>query len=243
MNPAYDSTNYYLERKDKYWEQLERMMRSTKNILPKYLDSTPPEQIVMDTRVEFEDLLGELPYIGGDKNILTFTFVSGTLALAFIRVLERTGLSVEVIGRLINEIYQDVFDSLPSLVKWYLRWSDFSTGNQKKLKSFATESQLRQYPENWVMEYVEGDGENYDYGCNYTECAVLKFYLKKGAAEYMPYVCVADFGMSRALRTGLTRTQTIQYGGACCDFRFKKNHLGLSPLPLEGLPEFQNRVG
>jgi hypothetical protein len=63
-----------------------------------------------------------------------------------------------------------------------------------------------------------------------------------GATEYMPYICVADFAMSRALRTGLTRTQTIQYGGECCDFRYKHNHLGLAPLPLEDLPEYRNRV-
>jgi len=92
------------------------------------------------------------------------------------------------------------------------------------------------------MEYVEGDGENYDYAVYYSECAVLKFFRKMDAEEYMPYICVLDFTSSKVLGTGLRRTKTLNLGGDCCDFEFKKNRPSMPGIPIEDLPEFKNRI-
>jgi hypothetical protein len=89
------------------------------------------------------------------------------------------------------------------------------------------------------MEYIEGNGQDFDYGCNYTECAVLKYYQEMGAGKYMPYVCVMDLTASSALRTGLQRTTTLFYGGDHCDFTYKKNRSSLPGIPLENLPEYR----
>ena len=173
--------------------------------------------------------------------MLTFVFVSSAAALAYIRVLERYALPVDQIGIILNEVYRDVYSSLPGLYKWFLRRSEFSTRHRKQLDSFAQESQLRKYAENWVMKYVEGDGIEFDYGCTYTECSVLKLYQKMGAEEYMPYICAMDLTSSRALGTGLHRTSTLYYGGECCDFQYKKNRPSMPGIPLENLPEYRNR--
>ena len=234
-------SDYYLSRIKNYWRQLGRLFKSSSKILPKYLDASLAVNVGEETYKEFKQVLSELPYIGGDQNMLTFTFVSSAAALAYIRVLERHGLSEEPIGRILNEVYDDVFTSLPGFVKWWLRWSEFSTGHQNKLRAYAKKSQLRKYPGDWVMEYVEGGGDDFDFGCNYTECAVLKLFRQMGAEKYMPYVCVMDFTMSMALRTGLHRSTTLYYGGDCCDFRYKKNQLGTPALPIESLPEYRNR--
>jgi hypothetical protein len=236
------NSDYYLSRIDKYWKQLGRLFKSSEKILPKYLDDIVAVNIRESTYTEFKRILAELPYIGGDGNMLTFTFVSSAAALAYFRVLESHGLPIDTIGKTLNEVYEDVFTSLPGLVRWWLRWSEFSNGHMNKLKIYAMQSQSRKYPGDWVMEYIESDGEDFDFGCNYTECAVLKFYRQMGAQDYMPYICVMDFTMSRALRTGLQRTTTLHYGGDCCDFRYKKNRLGTRALPIENLPEYNNRM-
>ncbi len=236
-----DKLNYYLDRKDKYWKQLGRLFKSSTKILPRYINGYSVQNIHQETKIEFEVLLSKLPHIGGDENMLTFIFVSSTVALTYMRVLEEYGLPVETIGVIINEVYGDVYASLPEIVKWWLRWSEFSPSHRKKLKAFARDSQLRKYPANWVMEYIEGDGIEFDYGCSYTACAVLKFFREMGAEKYMPYVCVMDLTSSKALRTGLHRTTTLYYGGGCCDFQFKKNRPSMPGLPLEDLPEYRNR--
>ena len=236
-----ETPDYYLSRADEYWKQLGRLFRSSKKILPNYLDAKQVENVANETYDEFKKVLVTLPYIGGDQNMLTFVFASSAAALAYIRVLERYALPVDQIGGILNDVYADVYKSLPGLVKWYLRRVEFSSRHRNRLKAFARESQLREYADNWVMEYIEGDGIEFDFGCNYTECAVLKFYRKMGAEKYMPYVCVMDLTLSNALGTGLQRTSTLNYGGHCCDFRYKKGRPSLPGLPLEDLPEYRNR--
>lgn len=236
-----NNTNYYLKRINKYRKRFGRLFKSSDKILPKYLDVSLAKNVKEETFQEFKVILSRLPYIGGDKNQLTFTFVSSALALAYIRVLEKKNLPPKTIGVILNKVYEDVFKSLPGIVKWWLRWYSLSPLYQNKLKAFAKELQLRQYPDNWVMEFVEGDGVNFDFGYNYIECAILKFYRKESAEQYMPYVCATDFAASNALRTGLYRTRTLAYGCETCDFRHKNNLPAIPGLPIENLPEYQNR--
>ena len=217
------NADYYLQRLVKYWKQFGRIFRSSEKILPKYLETPSVAAVLEDTKNEFAAVLTELPYIGGDKNMFTFPFVSSAVALAFIRMLEKRGLTEDRIGRILNEIYDDVFRSLPGVAKMFLKWSEFSYFRQRKLKAFAEVSQAREYSDNFVMEYVEGDGKNFDFGCNYTECAILKFYRRMGYEEYVPYLCATDMTYSRALRLGLKRSTTQYYGSNSCDFRYKKN--------------------
>lgn len=236
-----ETADYYLSRVDQYWKQLARLFKSSNKILPKYMDAELVKNINEETFSEFKIVLSELPFIGGDENMLTFVFVSSAAALAYMRVLEKYRLPVDRIGGILNEVYADVYASLPGVARWLLQRSEFSSRHRNNLKAFAQESQLRKYPDNWVMEYVEGDGIDFDYGCNYSECAVLKFYRKMGVEKFMPYVCVMDLTSSHALGTGLHRTMTLNYGGNCCDFQFKKDRSSLPGLPLENLPEYRNR--
>lgn len=236
-----EESNYYLSRVDEYWKQLGRLFKSSRKILPNYIDADPAEKVEGETYTEFKSLLAVLPYIGGEANILTFTFVSSAAALGYMRVLEKYGLPVATIGNVLNKVYADVHASLPGVVRWLLRRSEFSKRHCAQLQDYARESQLRQYPANWVMEYVEGDGVEFDYGCDYTECAVLKFYRAMDTERFMPYVCVMDFTASHVLRTGLQRTTSLYYGGPCCDFRYQQNRPSLTGLPLEALPEFRNQ--
>ena len=235
------NSNYYIERKDRYWRQFGRFLRSSNRVIPRYLDTSSTGNMIEEIKANFERFLGELPFVGGKGNILTSNLVSGAVALAYIRALEKRGLTADTIGEVINEIYADVLSSLPWFVKWFFRWYLFSRSRLKKFKAFAVESQLRRYPGNWVMEYVEGDGIDFDFGCDFTQCAIQMFFQKMGAEKYMPYLCATDYTASRVFRSGLQRTMTLALGGKCCDFRYKKNHPALPGLPLEGLPEYRNR--
>ena len=90
----------------------------------------------------------------------------------------------------------------------------------KKLPERAAKTQERQYPGNYVIAFVEGDGVSFDYGIDYLECGGCKFLESQGAFELARYICPIDIVYSEALGWGLTRTQTIADGGETCDFRF-----------------------
>ena len=72
------------------------------------------------------------------------------------------------------------------------------------------------------MSFVNGNGQDFDYGIDYTECASCKFLIAQNALELAPYVCAVDKAASEMMGWGLSRTMTLAEGGEKCDFRFKK---------------------
>jgi hypothetical protein len=72
------------------------------------------------------------------------------------------------------------------------------------------------------MTYVEGNGRDFDYGVDYSECAICKFLSAQNALELVPYMCATDKIGSELLGWGLSRTMTIAKGDEKCDFRYKK---------------------
>ena len=86
----------------------------------------------------------------------------------------------------------------------------------------ARKSQECHYPGDWVWEFVEGNGVEFDYGYDFLECGTQKLYHDQGADEFLPFYCFLDFVTSKASGWGLTRTMTLAEGYEKCDFRFKK---------------------
>jgi hypothetical protein len=99
---------------------------------------------------------------------------------------------------------------------------NFSSFYLRRLQKRAAQSQLREYPGDYVYIYVPGDEVHFDYGVDYLECASCKFLARQNASELAPYLCAADVLYSRALGWGLARTTTLAEGAGKCDFRFKK---------------------
>jgi hypothetical protein len=103
-----------------------------------------------------------------------------------------------------------------------------------EFRRMARWSEKSPHPGDWKLVFVEGDGLNFDFGVDYTECGIVKFYQAQHAEELAPYMCLGDFPLSQALDTGLARTTTLARGGPRCDFRFKAGR----PVQMEWMPEF-----
>ena len=86
----------------------------------------------------------------------------------------------------------------------------------------------------WVLTFVEGDGNTFDFGVDYIECGLCKYTHAQGADELTQYLCLGDFPASRVYDTGLVRTMTLACGGPRCDFRFKRGR----PIEMEWTPDF-----
>lgn len=111
----------------------------------------------------------------------------------------------------------------PGLLRRAIGYVWFSKWFLRRVRRRAAESQQRKYPANFVMYFIEGDGKNFDYGVDYTECDNVKFLRAQGAMELAPYICATDKVVSEKLGWGLKRTMTLADGKAKCDFRFKKS--------------------
>ena len=143
--------------------------------------------------------------------------------LGIYKAFQEHGKTVEEVGQLVYEIGEAEIGAIPGFVRrvvrmvWFSRW--FTTRLQKR----AALSQERKYPSGYVVAYLQGGGEEFDYEFDYIECAVYNFFRQQGAAELVPYLCAIDKIASELMGWGLRRTMTLADGGAKCDFRFKKD--------------------
>ncbi len=83
-----------------------------------------------------------------------------------------------------------------------------------------------------MFDVVDGDGRDFEWGLDYTECAIVKYLSREGAPEIAPYGCWVDYPAYAAMGVKLIRTETIAQGGQRCDFRFSRGQ------PVQVEPEF-----
>jgi hypothetical protein len=89
------------------------------------------------------------------------------------------------------------------------------------------------------MTFIEGDGQDFTYGVDVTECAISKYLTAQGAQQLTPYLCLADYVTSEASGRGLVRSSTLAEGCASCDFRYKRGRATyLAPLRDGWPPKF-----
>ncbi len=212
----------YADQKTRLLKDFDKAVKKHyRRVLASHYGSDLADTVLKETRHEYDTLISEIPDIGGKKNTREMHLVRSAWVLALYRTLRSHGKTTEEVGRLSYELAEAQLASTP---RWLLqllgRWwcTRYSLNNKRK---DALESQKRRYPNNWVLTFVEGDGKEFDYGTDITECAVCKFYHAQGADEFAPYICRTDFPLGQALGLGIVRTTTIAEGGKVCDFRYK----------------------
>ena len=107
-----------------------------------------------------------------------------------------------------------------------------------RAQKVARWTQQRRYPEDWVAEFVDGVGQDFDFGMDVTECAIVKFMHAQGADEFTPWLCHLDYVMAEAAGYGLIRTKTLAWGCDRCDFRMTANGTTTATWP----PDFPERT-
>ena len=213
--------NYYTLRKPLFLLEFNMVARTVLPTLGRSFSGENVDALVADARREFSTLITQFPYIGGKQPFTQFIVFTGML-LALYRVVRAHGRTVEQTGELVYRIGIDILRSYPAILRFLFGRGYFSRSHQRRLRKMAADSYLRKYPADYVYDFIEGDGEIFDYGVDYLECASCKFLARQGAPELAPYLCPVDILYSEALGWGLTRTQTLAEGTSRCDFRFKQ---------------------
>jgi hypothetical protein len=216
-----EKSGYYISQKQKLLKDFDKTIKRVRDTLVDLYGIEFTDLLVKETHQEYESLIPELPYLGGQQPFTQFLIASAWY-LAFYRVLKANGKTVEETGEIIYQITKAYLESMPWFLRRFMGRMNFSQRSLRKIQKKAEESQERQYPGNYVFNYVKGDNENFDYGVDYIECAVCKFLEKQNAHELAPFICPVDILYSDILGWGLIRTKTLAEGKNKCDFRFKK---------------------
>lgn len=234
---ANDGKDYYLNLKPELLQAFDEDAKFLAKSLREHFDQAKIDLLLAETRQGYEDLIPGLPYVGGRENFLTPSLIMSAWCLPMFRVLERKGLSIRDMAKVVYEKYEAECESKSIKTRRRVRDFYFSDGMREAEMKRSGDSQLRRYPGDWVSEYVEGDGRTFDFGIDFTECGIRKFYEPLGAGKYAPIFCLTDYANYRALGVGFRRTQTMTTGASFCDFRFSKEIETPRGWPPENLEE------
>ena len=211
----------YLFRKKRLLKDFEKSLSRVKLSLFTWLGEEQAWRLIRESRQEYEILIPRIPFIGSKNPLLVFLLPT-TRYLAVYRALQRQGLTIEDARNLLLEIGTEEIRAIPLIARRFITYLWFSQWFVNRIKKGAINSQKREYSGNYVLIFVEGDGQEFDYGVDYIECASCKLLEAEDALELAPYACVVDKTASELMGWGLKRTMTLAEGSHKCDFRFKK---------------------
>ncbi|HMB24790.1 MAG TPA: L-2-amino-thiazoline-4-carboxylic acid hydrolase, partial [Anaerolineales bacterium] len=227
--PTVSEADYYVAQADQLLKDFDDNLPYFNKVLQGDYTDAEIRDINRETRQHYADLILQLPYIGGETNGLTYNLIQSTWCLAFYQVLQARGRTVEDVGRMLYKLMEAMGKAYPPGLSRIAGLVETSGLSLDRLKAEAEISQQRRYAEDWVFTAVEGNGDDFDLGVDYTECGICKFFQAQHASELTPYMCLLDFPMSVTSDAGLVRTMTLANGDAKCDFRYK---LGRPTQPL-----------
>lgn len=214
-------SNYYTAHKRRYLAEFDLMVRLARPVLVRYFGIQQLPQLTADTRQEFQNIIPRLPFIGGKQPFTEFIVLTG-MQLALYRTASALGQNLAETAGLAFEIGLEVVGKAPLFLLSLFSPMNFSPRYLDRARQRAVESHHSEYPEDYVYDFIEGDGMTFDYGIDYIQCASCKFLAREGALDLAQYLCPADILYSEAFGWGLVRTQTLAQGYSRCDFRFKR---------------------
>ena len=213
--------SYYPAREAQLLKDLRQKLPFFRRALSTRFSKDEVERIIQQTQDEFCALLPRLPYIGGKQNPLTTNLVACSWFLALYRVLQPRGLSDDEIGDLVYRVAEEWVKSSP---RWIGRLQGLLVKTPLLRIVFgriSRQSQRRKYPGDFVVQFVPGDRHNFDFGLDFTSCAIHKFFQAEQAGHFAKYMCRIDYLTTGFKGIELMRTGTIATGADKCDFRYR----------------------
>lgn len=213
---------YYTSRKGRLMKDFDRASGWYRPLLVEKYGEEFANLVLQEAWQEYESLIPQIPFIGGSKVHMTSDLLESVPHLAYLRVLRKYGKSAEECREIIFCSLQTRIAQYPRVLLRIMGWITFTKAYVRILQRQAVEAQKRTYPGGFVFEILTGDGKDFDWGLNFTECGICKFYQAQNAYDLLPIVCSIDYILSDAFGYGLVRTQTLAEGAPSCNPRMKR---------------------
>jgi len=213
---------YYSARKEKLLKDFDSTVVLIKALLVARYGQEFTSTLQREVRQEYEKLIPEIPYIKGSRARLLNSFLLITAQeLAAYKAMKKHGKPPGEAWELCHEALRFRMAEIPRWKRWLLRRFMFSRLVRKIVARRARQQQKVQFGD-FEIEYIMGEGDEFDFGVNYLQCGNYNFVKRNGGEAFAPYVCMSDIVLSEAMGWGLIRTQTLADGCPHCDFRFEK---------------------
>lgn len=220
--PARQITGYYNPHKRKLLKDLDHTFTLMNDTLVDRYGAETTRRMKQRVHTEFQALIPEIPFIHGLRARMLNVFLLVTAQeVAAYRALSGLGKPPEEVWQLCHKALRLRTEEIPKWKKRLLRRLMFSRFLRLIMARRAKRHQVGQFGE-FEIEYLSGEGGNFDIGINYRRCGNLRFAMDHGAEKFAPYICMSDIALSEGMGWGLTRTQTLADGCDHCDFRMKE---------------------
>ncbi len=213
---------YFVTHREEILAVFQDTNEGVKQYLPSICDDAAAEAICSEAQGELETLIPQLPDIGDKSAELNEGVAAIAICIAYYKSFKRQGIPVESLGKMLYDLRTYQFSEMTEEQKKAETDEMFSSKRLNEQKEWTAWSQKCLYPYNWAAHYVEGDGEEFDYGTDYVECGIAKICHKFEADDLVPFICLLDLLESNVFGLGLARTKTLADGDNVCNFRFKR---------------------
>jgi hypothetical protein len=178
--------------------------------------------ILDEMRASYAAVIPHIPFIGRHNYHLQWV-IPNAEKLADYLVAKDYGVTIAQFSSLhLAQAARDLYDKYSEQQRRQIGKSQFGIIAELMMRMVAFRSQLRFYPDDYILKFVKGTGDDFDWGLDYTQCTNIFLYERHGARDLVyPLICAMDYVAGAALYTGYHRTKTLVLGDPLCDMRWK----------------------
>ncbi len=174
------------------------------------------DAVIAEASAIFDEMLPVMAYIDKPQHPLASALFICSVNLSLYLALKQRGVDVHAFGSAMLTGLTRAPIRVPQETDEMLR---------ERLKQFpliAEASQTSAAPGEDVVEFVSGEGADFEWGYNVKSCAICHAAAKYDAMDLVPYFCAVDDVMSDKGNQGLRRTGSLAVGASHCDFRYTR---------------------
>ena len=224
---------YYQKRLPKLLRSFRKDAELVRKFLVELPDKDLPGAIIDQATAEYKALIPKIPFIGGGANLMTKDLLESVRLLAFYRAMKSNGFANGDSFRIIYRTLEYKLQRIPAFIRKNLGRLQMTAFFKRRLVLLSERNSRKVYPGNFAFKIVTGDGQNFDWGIEFSQCAILSFFRTQNAEEFMPYICPNDYLFSKHFGLGLCRTMTLAEGFPRCDQYLKRGRETQVKLPAD----------
>jgi hypothetical protein len=209
--------------KDKLLKQYDEGREARREMYLPVFSEDMVDGILDEMRDSYEALIPDMPFIG-ERNYHLQWDIPNAEKLAEFKVAKTYGLTVKDFSTMyLAWAEKDLRSQYTDSELVMIGSMQFGLIAKIQMRIVAFKSQLKVYPEDYILTYIPGDGKDFDWGLDYTQCPSEILYRRHDEINLLfNVICRADYVAGKLMKVGYHRTTTIPEGYPVCDLRWKE---------------------
>lgn len=222
------------------------MTKKAERLLSMNYDAETLKAITAGCESQYDGIIKRLPYVGGLRNFYTPIIIVNGWFVCVYKAMHAAGIEDDVIGYVISEATDELFDHIPGFLGKTVRRVVFSGFFKRFINRQAKESQKKKYDGDWVytVDFSKWGGrkEEREASLEFSECGVHKYYENEGVEALKKYCNFCDPQYSVRYNLGLNADNTMAQGYEKCRLVFNNKRETKIPDNIANMNENAKKI-